>query len=170
MLQGPAGSGICNCCSLVLLTAWVLGPIICKLVPYVQGVSVCASVYTLVAVAVERYYSVCRPWKRYISTRRCRKIIGCIWIAAALLTSPWILVFQQHTDSADMVVSCTLFSPLFASIDVAGQFSFTRFIYLSFLRRLRCGQSSIMRGSPIGQCSNSPPTSNKENEKKGSHK
>ena len=88
----------------------MLGPVICKLVPYVQGVSVCASVYTLVAVAVERYYSICQPWKSRISTRKCRKIIGCIWVAAALLTSPWIVVFQQHTDLSHTTVSCSSLS------------------------------------------------------------
>lgn len=34
--------------------AWVLGWLMCKTVPYVQGVSVAASVYSLIAVSVDR--------------------------------------------------------------------------------------------------------------------
>ena len=39
---------------LIGVLAWILGGALCKLVPYVQGVSVAASVYSLVAVSVDR--------------------------------------------------------------------------------------------------------------------
>ena len=86
-------------------TAWVLGSVICKLVPYLQGVSVCASVYTLVAVAVERYRSISSPWRRRPSSRCCRAIIGLIWIGAAIITLPWLVVFRQDSIS-DTLVCC----------------------------------------------------------------
>lgn len=35
--------------------AWILGSIMCKIVPYIQGVSVAASVYSLCAVSIDRY-------------------------------------------------------------------------------------------------------------------
>ncbi|GBP62287.1 Neuropeptide SIFamide receptor [Eumeta japonica] len=37
------------------VAAWVLGWWMCKTVPYVQGLSVAASVYSLVAVSLDRY-------------------------------------------------------------------------------------------------------------------
>lgn len=86
-------------------TAWVLGSTICKLVPYLQGVSVCASVYTLVAVAVERYRSISSPWRRRLSSRCCRTIIGLIWTGAAIITLPWLVVFRQDYDSDILVCS-----------------------------------------------------------------
>lgn len=79
-----------------LTTAWIFGPVICKLIPYLQGVSVGASVYTLVVVAVERCYSICFPWKQRLSPSSCRKIIVLIWIAAGVITLPWTVVFQLH--------------------------------------------------------------------------
>ncbi|CAG9122742.1 unnamed protein product [Plutella xylostella] len=36
--------------------AWVLGWLMCKTVPYVQGLSVAASVYSLVAVSLDRTF------------------------------------------------------------------------------------------------------------------
>lgn len=86
-----------------LRTAWVLGSIICKLVPYLQGVSVSASVYTLVAVAVERYWSISSPWKKRLSSRCCRVIIGLIWIGSAIITLPWLVVFRQDYVSETLV-------------------------------------------------------------------
>ena len=77
--------------------AWVLGATICKLLPYLQGVSVCASVYSLVAVAVERCRTVTVPLQQRLTVQSCRKIIAIIWIAAALITAPWLFVFQQHS-------------------------------------------------------------------------
>lgn len=81
----------------------MLGSFICKLVPYLQGVSVCASVYTLVAVAVERYWSISSPWKKRLSSRSCRIIIGFIWIGSAIITLPWLVVFRQDYVSDTLV-------------------------------------------------------------------
>lgn len=39
---------------LISLSAWVLGWLMCKTVPYIQGVSVAASVYSLIAVSLDR--------------------------------------------------------------------------------------------------------------------
>ena len=69
--------------------------------PYLQGVSVCASVYSLVAVAVERCRSITSPLNQRMTTRTCRIIIGLIWIAALIITSPWLVVFDQHLSLDD---------------------------------------------------------------------
>lgn len=37
------------------VSAWILGWFMCKAVAYIQGVSVAASVYSLVAVSLDRY-------------------------------------------------------------------------------------------------------------------
>lgn len=36
-------------------SAWMMGWLMCKTVPYVQGVSVAASIYSLIAVSLDRY-------------------------------------------------------------------------------------------------------------------
>jgi len=101
--------------------AWVLGKVMCKLVPYVQSLSVCASVYSLVAVSLDRWdcdeggprhgilrlYLTCAytvifsrfiaiwyPLGRGLTKRRARWIILLIWSAAACLASPSIIVFD----------------------------------------------------------------------------
>ncbi|KAI2802929.1 Neuropeptide FF receptor 2 [Blomia tropicalis] len=42
----------------VPIFTWVLGRMVCKAVPYLQGVSVNASVYTLVAISIDRKFSL----------------------------------------------------------------------------------------------------------------
>ena len=37
-----------------MFAGWQFGPLMCKVTPYLQGVSVCASVNTLAAIAVDR--------------------------------------------------------------------------------------------------------------------
>lgn len=96
------------CC--FIFSAWILGATICKLLPFFQGVSVCASVYSLVAVAVERCRSITSPLKQRMTTRTCRIIIAMIWIVAVLITSPWLVVFQQHSlENANFLVRNTMY-------------------------------------------------------------
>ncbi|CAF1644441.1 unnamed protein product [Adineta ricciae] len=40
---------------------FMFGPIICKVLPVVQGLSVAVDVFTLVCISVERYIAICRP-------------------------------------------------------------------------------------------------------------
>ncbi|KAL3122855.1 hypothetical protein niasHT_008767 [Heterodera trifolii] len=40
---------------------WVFGDLLCKLLAYLQPVVVTASAYTLAAIALERYYAICKP-------------------------------------------------------------------------------------------------------------
>ncbi|CAF1068907.1 unnamed protein product [Rotaria sordida] len=40
---------------------FVFGPLICKILPIIQGLSVAVDVFTLVCISVERYIAICRP-------------------------------------------------------------------------------------------------------------
>ncbi|KAF7633001.1 G_PROTEIN_RECEP_F1_2 domain-containing protein [Meloidogyne graminicola] len=44
-----------------LVYCWVFGDLLCKLLAYLQPVVVTASAYTLAAIALERYYAICKP-------------------------------------------------------------------------------------------------------------
>jgi len=46
------------------VSAWILGWFMCKAVAYIQGVSVAASVYSLVAVSLDRYVPLVRFYSR----------------------------------------------------------------------------------------------------------
>ncbi|XP_056643875.1 neuropeptide SIFamide receptor-like [Diorhabda sublineata] len=74
--------------------SWILGWLMCKTVPYIQGVSVAASVYSLVAVSLDRFLAIWWPLKCQITKRRARIIIIFIWFVALTTTIPWAIFFD----------------------------------------------------------------------------
>ena len=67
----------------------------CSLGTYILEVSVYASVYSLVALTIERYRSITSPLKPRWTTRTCLKIIAIIWIAACVIPSSLLSVTQK---------------------------------------------------------------------------
>ncbi|CAH1259450.1 GHSR [Branchiostoma lanceolatum] len=62
----------------------------CYLFPYVEQVVFQASILTIAAISVERYFAICRPLQAmYVLTRRRTCIvIALIWLLGLLLCSP----------------------------------------------------------------------------------
>ncbi|XP_076758934.1 SIFamide receptor [Xylocopa sonorina] len=77
-----------------IFVPWFLGWFMCKAVAYIQGVSVAASVYSLVAVSLDRFLAIWWPLKCQITKRRARMMIIVIWFIALTTTSPWLLFFD----------------------------------------------------------------------------
>ncbi|XP_063589649.1 neuropeptide SIFamide receptor-like [Penaeus indicus] len=88
-------------------TAWVLGLFICKAVTYLQGVSVSASINTLVAISVDRALAICYPMKCQITSRTCRSIIVVIWAFSLTITLPWAIFFTLHPIPDTDIMVCT---------------------------------------------------------------
>ncbi|KAH8407972.1 hypothetical protein KR222_005860 [Zaprionus bogoriensis] len=76
-----------------LFVPWMLGWLMCKFVPYIQGVSVAASVYSLIAVSLDRFIAIWWPLKQ-MTKRRARIMIIGIWVIALVTTIPWLLFFD----------------------------------------------------------------------------
>ncbi|CAL8107549.1 unnamed protein product [Orchesella dallaii] len=79
-----------------IFVPWILGWFLCKTVPYIQGVSVCASVYSLVAISMERCISIQWPFQYQITKRKGKKIIIAIWIWSCSVALPWVLYFDTY--------------------------------------------------------------------------
>ncbi|CAG7832559.1 unnamed protein product [Allacma fusca] len=73
---------------------WILGWFLCKTVPYIQGVTVCASVYSLVAISLDRFLAIWFPLRCQITKRKARVLIGLIWLWATVLALPWLVFFD----------------------------------------------------------------------------
>lgn len=70
-----------------------MGLVICKLVPYFQGVSVNASINTLMAISVERCLSICYPMSP-VGKGICKRVVIIIWIISLTITMPWAIYFD----------------------------------------------------------------------------
>uniref|UniRef100_A0A182TAQ5 G-protein coupled receptors family 1 profile domain-containing protein n=1 Tax=Anopheles maculatus TaxID=74869 RepID=A0A182TAQ5_9DIPT len=62
-------------------------------VSYLQGVSVSASVNTLMAISIERCFAISFPISGTITTRQYRLIVTIIWFIALSINLPWLFVF-----------------------------------------------------------------------------
>ncbi|XP_059486980.1 cholecystokinin receptor-like [Neocloeon triangulifer] len=85
-----------------ILRNFIFGYTMCKIIPYFQAVSVFVTVWTLVAISMERYFAICRPLQsRQWQTRfHAYKVIGYVWLAAFLLNLP-ILVMSKLKSTRD---------------------------------------------------------------------
>ncbi|XP_013789630.1 neuropeptide SIFamide receptor-like, partial [Limulus polyphemus] len=81
---------------------WILGWFMCKAVSYLQGVSVSASVNTLVAISLERFLAICYPMKGQITTRVARNVIVLIWTFSLLISLPWAVHFSLTPLTPDL--------------------------------------------------------------------
>ncbi|XP_014676640.1 PREDICTED: neuropeptide Y receptor type 2-like [Priapulus caudatus] len=88
--------------------AWLYGDVMCRLMPFVQGVSVSVSVLTLLVVSVDRYYKIYHPVKARVifHSRHVRAIVAVVWIVSTLLMLPFLFVSRTLTDDVGVTI-CT---------------------------------------------------------------
>ncbi|XP_037338683.2 neuropeptide FF receptor 1 like 2 [Pungitius pungitius] len=71
-----------------LITGWPFSNIVCKMSGFVQGMSVSASVFTLVAIAVERFRCIVFPLRPKPSILVAKAAIVLIWVLAVGIMCP----------------------------------------------------------------------------------
>ncbi|XP_072941687.1 cholecystokinin receptor-like [Epargyreus clarus] len=82
---------------------FLFGAAMCKLIPYLQAVSVSVDVWTLVAISLERYFAICRPLKSRKWQTQCHayKMIATVWILSFIFNSPILLVSSLQPMKGD---------------------------------------------------------------------
>ncbi|KAM6347423.1 neuropeptide FF receptor 1 [Alca torda] len=71
-----------------LITGWPFDNAMCKMSGLVQGMSVSASVFTLVAIAVERFRCIVHPFRQKLTLKKALVTIAIIWVLALLIMCP----------------------------------------------------------------------------------
>ncbi|XP_009324246.1 PREDICTED: inorganic pyrophosphatase [Pygoscelis adeliae] len=71
-----------------LITGWPFDNAMCKMSGLVQGMSVSASVFTLVAIAVERFRCIVHPFRQKLTLRKALVTITIIWVLALIIMCP----------------------------------------------------------------------------------
>ncbi|XP_037609015.1 neuropeptide FF receptor 2-like [Sebastes umbrosus] len=77
-----------------IITGWPFGSVVCKLSGMVQGISVSASVFTLVAIAVDRFRCIVYPFKQKLTIATSKLIIIIIWVLAVSIMCPSGVMLQ----------------------------------------------------------------------------
>jgi len=83
------------------LNYWPFGSMLCKTMPYLQGVTVAASIGTLIAIACDRFIVIVYPTKRKLKLKQTWFAIGGIWFLSSMVTVPINLHSQLVDDNID---------------------------------------------------------------------
>ncbi|KAF6024477.1 hypothetical protein EB796_017205 [Bugula neritina] len=79
----------------VVMEDFIFGHFMCVLIRYLQGMSVSASAFTLVAISLERFYAICSPLtsRKWQHLKHSYKVIAVIWATSMIINLP--LAFFQ---------------------------------------------------------------------------
>ncbi|XP_028515670.1 QRFP-like peptide receptor isoform X2 [Exaiptasia diaphana] len=80
---------------------WPFGQVLCQTMPYLQGVTVCASVGTLTAIACDRFIVIVYPTKRKLKISQTWMSIAFIWGLSAVVTIPVNLHSEVVDDNVE---------------------------------------------------------------------
>ncbi|XP_041364373.1 neuropeptide FF receptor 2-like, partial [Gigantopelta aegis] len=75
---------------------WVLGAFLCKCNAFVQIAAMCASVFTLMAIAGDRFFAIIFPLKSRVTQRKVSVVIVIIWISAFSIAMPPLFVYTYQ--------------------------------------------------------------------------
>lgn len=111
---------------------WIGGPLgvfLCKLVLFIQGVSVTCSVLTLTVLTVHRFVSVFFPWKKLLDTKNVKFAITAIWSVSLAFISP--LLYALNVVEHEGVLICDeRWSPLFDEKEAPKTYTIVIFVLL----------------------------------------
>ncbi|CAF0743370.1 unnamed protein product [Rotaria sp. Silwood1] len=81
---------------------WIFGEFLCRFVPFIQGASVAVSIFTLMAVSVDRFIAIHKPIhsKLLCTSTKIFAVIAIIWITSFLLMIP-LIVHHRIIDPFD---------------------------------------------------------------------
>lgn len=130
------------------MKTWAFGSLLCHIVPYAQGVSVYISAFTLMAIAIDRFFVVIYPFRPRMKLSVCFVVIVSVWVTSALLTLPYGIFMSLIPDPNDpkryyceeewpSEVNRKTFSSLTTTLQFLAPLSIITFCYVRVCCRLR---------------------------------
>ncbi|NWS00769.1 NPFF2 protein, partial [Motacilla alba] len=81
-----------------IIAGWPFGSLVCKMNGMVQGISVSASVFTLVAIAMDRFRCIVHPFKQKLTVPAAVATIAVIWALAVAIMCPSAVLLQVREE------------------------------------------------------------------------
>lgn len=89
-----------------VLHNWVLGDVLCHVVPMTLGVTVHVSTMTSTAIAVNRYVIVVHPYRQKMTPASSVILVASIWVLSVLVSLPLAVYQAVEWDERDGSVAC----------------------------------------------------------------
>lgn len=107
---------------------WPFGEVLCKVLPFLQGVTLNASVGTLLTIAGDRFWHIVLYRKRKIPLRHAYKMIVVIWLCSIIIPFPLLINCKVLIIAADgkETILCEEVWP-----DVVSRQAYTLIIFLA---------------------------------------
>ena len=89
-----------------MLGDWIFSAPMCPIVLYMQTVSVTVSVFTNMAIGIDRFWVVLYPLKSRITKSRSKFVIGAVWATSLIICSVQLWVGRANVDGSTGRTEC----------------------------------------------------------------
>ncbi|XP_052778400.1 QRFP-like peptide receptor [Mya arenaria] len=72
---------------------WVFGSFLCKFNPFMQITAMCASMFTLVVIAGDRFYAIMFPMHSRVTKRKVSYLLILVWMASIAIATPLLFMY-----------------------------------------------------------------------------
>ncbi|XP_029056380.1 tachykinin-like peptides receptor 99D isoform X1 [Osmia bicornis bicornis] len=83
----------------MLNSHWPFGTLYCKICQFIAVLTICASVFTLMAISIDRYMAIMNPLRPHMGRRATLCVAIVIWIVGAILSLPMLLFYTTYTQN-----------------------------------------------------------------------
>ncbi|XP_031767015.1 tachykinin-like peptides receptor 99D isoform X1 [Galleria mellonella] len=81
----------------MLYSDWPFGHFYCKFCQFIAVLSISASVFTLMAISIDRYVAIMSPLRPRLGKRATLGIAAAIWAGSSVISSPNLIYFTTET-------------------------------------------------------------------------
>ncbi|CAL1674033.1 unnamed protein product [Lasius platythorax] len=83
----------------MLNSHWPFGLLYCKICQFIAVLTICASVFTLMAISIDRYMAIVNPLRPRMGKKATLCVAIVIWIVGAILSLPMLLFYTTYTQN-----------------------------------------------------------------------
>ena len=114
-----------------LLVRGITADLICKLVTFIQQVSLAVSILSLTAIAFDRFFAILFPFRKIINRRTTKVLVALTWLIGAMFTAPVLYANRTVVEDGSGKLTCKeVWEPLFNSSKARSDYTFVQFGFL----------------------------------------
>lgn len=110
-----------------LLVKGIIAELICKLVTFIQQVTIDVSILSLTAIAFDRFFAIMLPFRKVITSRSTKILIIVTWLIGILFAAPILYTNRIVGEEGEGTLCLEIWEPLFKSSKARKDYTFIHF-------------------------------------------